>query len=60
LPSRRQRIIELRHRRWLSYAEIGEELDLTEAAARKLWSRTVEDLRKALSADHAERPTQPR
>ncbi len=50
LPERRRRIIELRHRRGLSFAQIGDELGISEVAARKLCSRAVEELRRSLSA----------
>jgi predicted nucleic acid-binding protein len=40
----------LRHRQSLSYAEIADQMNMTEAAARKLWSRTVESLRQELGA----------
>jgi RNA polymerase sigma-70 factor (ECF subfamily) len=49
LPERQRQVIELRHRHGLSYAEIAKHLDISEVAARKLWSRTIEDLRKKLS-----------
>lgn len=61
LPERRRRVIEMRHRHGLSYAEIGEQLDISEIAARKLWSRAVEELRTKLAVkQHADRPPQPR
>jgi RNA polymerase sigma-70 factor (ECF subfamily) len=60
LPVRRRRVIELRHWQGLSFPEIGRELDITDAAARKLAARALDELRRKLAADHARRPTQPR
>ena len=54
LPQRSQQILQLRHQQGLSHAEAGRELGMTEAAARKLWSRTVQDLRKLLASEHVE------
>ncbi|QEG33577.1 RNA polymerase sigma factor [Bythopirellula goksoeyrii] len=53
LPPRQRQIIELRHRQGLTYQEIAKQLEMTEVAARKLWSRTVEQLRDQLTSDHA-------
>ncbi|NOY41597.1 MAG: sigma-70 family RNA polymerase sigma factor [Planctomycetes bacterium] len=60
LPTRRRRVIELRHWQEMSFAEIGRELEISEAAARKLLARALEELRKNLAASHANQPTQPR
>ena len=60
LPERSQRVIELRHREELSYAEIGKQFDISEVAARKLWSRAVEQLRTILSPADADRSSKPR
>jgi len=60
LPVKRRSIIELRHWQNLSFAEIGRELEISEAAARKLLSRALEELRKSLAINHASRPSQPR
>lgn len=49
LPVRKRALIELRHRDGLSYAEIAERLAISEAAARKLWSRTLLTLRDLLT-----------
>ena len=49
LPTRKREIIEMRHRDGLSYKEIAEKLNVSEIAARKIWSRAIEDLRRALS-----------
>ncbi|HWL10295.1 MAG TPA: sigma-70 family RNA polymerase sigma factor [Planctomicrobium sp.] len=52
LSTKQQQLIELRHRRGLSFIEIGKELEMTDVAARKLWSRTIEELQKLLAASH--------
>lgn len=52
LPQRQRRIIEMRHRDAMSYTIIAEKLAISEPAARKLWSRTVEDLRRILVTNH--------
>ena len=49
LPERSQQVLELRHRMGLSHAEVAQELGMTESAARKLWSRIVEELQERLS-----------
>lgn len=51
LSERRRQIIELRHSECLSYAEIGNEMGLSDAAARKLYSRAVEELRGLLTIE---------
>lgn len=48
LPERSQQVLELRHHQGLSHTEVARELGMSEAAARKLWSRTVEELRQLL------------
>ena len=53
LPTRRRRIIELRHWQDLSFAEIGKKLEISEPAARKLLARALEELRKNLVAHDA-------
>ena len=53
LPERSQQILELRHRMGLSHAQIAQELGMTEVAARKLWSRIVEELQERLSPRNA-------
>lgn len=60
LPERRRQIIELRHQHRLGFAEIGLQLNISEAAARQLWVRTVNELRKALTEGREARPPQPR
>lgn len=59
LPERSQQILELRHRMGLSHAEVAEELGMTEAATRKLWSRIVEELQERLASGNVERSTKP-
>ncbi|TWU04276.1 RNA polymerase sigma factor [Stieleria varia] len=49
LPDRRRTVVELRHRHQLSYAEIATRMGMTEVAARKLWSRSLEQLRSLLN-----------
>jgi RNA polymerase sigma-70 factor (ECF subfamily) len=56
LPERSQQALELRHRQGLSHAEVATELGMTEQNARKLWSRTVEELRHLLTPRNAESP----
>lgn len=61
LPEKNRKIIELRHRERMSHAEIARAMGMTEVAARKLWSRTVEELRNMLTPnDDAKKPTKPR
>lgn len=60
LPERSQQILELRHRMGMSHAEIGRELGMTEVAARKLWSRIVEELQERLASGNVEHPLKPR
>jgi RNA polymerase sigma-70 factor (ECF subfamily) len=59
LPERSQQVLELRHRMGLSHAEVAEELGMTEAAARKLWSRIVEELQERLSPPNVTSPVRP-
>ena len=59
LPERSQQVLELRHRMGLSHAEVAEELGMTEAAARKLWSRIVEELQERLSPRNVTSPARP-
>lgn len=60
LSQRQQQVIELRHRQTLSFAQIADQLQITEVAARKTWSRAVEQLRRHLADTHERRTTQPR
>jgi len=58
MPTRRRKIIELRHWQEKSFTEIGRELEISEAAARKLLARALEELRKSLAIHNAEQPPQ--
>lgn len=60
LSGKHQRLLEMRHRQGLSYAEIGLRFNMNEISVRKLWSRTVHQLREILAKNHGYRPTQPR
>jgi RNA polymerase sigma-70 factor (ECF subfamily) len=60
LSIKHQKLLEMRHRQGLSYAEIGKRLNMTEISVRKLWSRTLHQLRDLLAANHGYRPSQPR
>jgi RNA polymerase sigma-70 factor (ECF subfamily) len=59
LPARRRKIIELRNWQELSFAEVGKELGLSDVAARILWSRTVEELRRKVATIHDHRSARP-
>lgn len=50
LAPRYRRVIELRHREQLSFAEIAQRLNLSVSAAKKLWGRAIERLRRELRA----------
>lgn len=54
LPEKNRQVIELRHRRGLTHQEIAEELAISELACRKLWSRTVNQLRSMLTKESDE------
>lgn len=56
LPERSQQLLELRHGNGMAHADIAKELGITEAASRKLWSRTVEELKQRLTSQN-ETPT---
>ena len=49
LPTKQRRVVQARFRDGLDYPEIAKELDVSEAAARQLWSRAAEKLRRMLS-----------
>ena len=49
LPARQRHVIEARHRDAMPYSKIAVELNITEDAARKLWTRGVNSLRRTLS-----------
>ena len=48
LPDRQRFVIEARHRRCLDYQEIADQLEISETAARKIWSRASQQLRVLL------------
>lgn len=49
LPADYARVIELRHQNNLTFVEIGEELGLSDDAARKLWCRAIQRLKMDLN-----------
>ena len=51
LSARQQRVVEGRHRFGFTYQEIAEQLDISEVAARKIWSRALERLREFCAED---------
>lgn len=51
LPPRQQRVIEGRRRFGYSYQEIAEQLGISEAAARQLWSRAIKQLKIYLAEE---------
>lgn len=51
LSPRQQRVIEARRRFGYSYQEIADQLEITEAAARKLWSRAIKQLKEHLTEE---------
>lgn len=59
LSARRQRLLQLRHLQGMSFAEIGHEFGISEVAARQLWARTVNELRKRLASCEHDRPGRP-
>jgi RNA polymerase sigma-70 factor, ECF subfamily len=60
LPVKWRRVVELRLWQELPYAEIGNQLNISNATARKIMERALEKLRKKLSADDHDRPIQTR
>jgi RNA polymerase sigma-70 factor (subfamily 1) len=48
LPNRQRYVIEARHRHGCDYSEIASQLEISEAGARKLWSRAAQQLRSVL------------
>jgi RNA polymerase sigma-70 factor (subfamily 1) len=61
LPERRRRVVEMRFCDGMSHAEIGDQLLITEAAARKILSRAIIQLRSMLSGkEDVVRPNRPR
>jgi RNA polymerase sigma-70 factor (ECF subfamily) len=53
LPEKYQRVVTLRNFRFLSFQQIGDELQCSVEAARKLWSRAIEKLSQELDDDDA-------
>jgi len=51
LSPRQQRVVEGRRRFGYSYQQIAEQLGITEAAARKLWSRAIKQLKEQLAEE---------
>ena len=49
LPARQRHVIEARHRDAMPYSKIAVELNITEDAARKLWTRGLNSLKRTLS-----------
>lgn len=48
LSEEQRRIITMRHRDHMQFGEIGKQMNLSEDAARKVWSRAVEELKRRL------------
>jgi RNA polymerase sigma-70 factor (ECF subfamily) len=48
LPNDYRKVIELRNREHLTFAEVGERIGRSEEAARKLWARAIEMLRREM------------
>lgn len=57
LPKKRRTIVEMRHRDGLSYAAIAGKMDISETAARQLWSRTLKLLQHELMNHNERQPT---
>ena len=51
LNARQKRVVEGRHRFGYSYKEIAEQVGITEVAARKIWSRALEQLKTFCAED---------
>jgi RNA polymerase sigma-70 factor (ECF subfamily) len=52
LPEDYQKVIRLRSFDRLSFAEVGEQMNRSEAAAGKLWARAIERLQQELESSH--------
>lgn len=48
LPNRQRYVVEARHKYGLDYPEIAAQLEISEASARKIWSRAAKQLRSLL------------
>ena len=51
LPERQRFVVEARQRWNWNYSEIAAELNITEVAARKLWSRALKNLKESIALD---------
>ena len=51
LPENQKRVVEGRHRFGLSYFQIAQQMEITEANARQLWSRAARQLREGLEKE---------
>jgi RNA polymerase sigma-70 factor (ECF subfamily) len=51
LPPRQQRVIEARRRFGYTYQEIADQLEITEGAVRKIWSRAIKQLKEYLNQE---------
>jgi len=51
LPENQKRVVEGRHRFGLSYFQIAQQMNITEANARQLWSRAARRLREGLEEE---------
>lgn len=56
LPEDLRRVIELRHRDNLTFAEIGHRIETSEDTARRLWGRAVQQLQCELKQDESRGP----
>ncbi len=52
LPEHSQHVLRLRYQEQRTFADIGDTLNCSAEAARKLWARAVDQLHKKLSAPH--------
>ncbi len=48
LPEEKRLVLRLRHQDQMSFVEIGRRIQKTEDAARKVWARAIEDLRRKI------------
>lgn len=52
LPPRQQRVVEGRRRFGYTYQQIADQLEITEGAARKLWSRAIKQLKEYMAEEN--------
>jgi RNA polymerase sigma-70 factor, ECF subfamily len=57
LPADYRRVIHLRYRERLSFAEVGQAMERTPNSARKLWARAIKQLKSQLRAEDSFWPT---